>query len=100
MAAGLPDSRVHEDVRVHLEGAAALLDKALAPGVFNVVLEPGAQRPVVPGVGKAPVYIASREDEAPGLAQAGYHVHGLVSMLHSHYVLSLFNIPVFYQIPA
>ena len=83
MAAGLPDPGVHEYVRVHLEGAAALLDKALAPGVLNVVLKPCPEGSVVPSIGEAAVNIAAGEDKPPGLAQAGYHVHGLLSMLHS-----------------
>ena len=82
MAAGLPDPGVHEDVRVHLVAVAPLLDEALAPGVLHVVLEPRAQRAVVPGVGKATVNLAAGEDEAAVFAQGDDLVHGFFGVVH------------------
>ena len=83
MAAGLPDPGIHEDVRVHLVAVAPLLDEAFAPGVLHIVLEPRAQRAVVPGVGKAAVDLGACEDEAPALAERNDFVHGFFGVVHS-----------------
>ena len=85
MAAGLPHTGVHENVGVHLVAVAALLDEALAPGVLHVILETGAQRAVVPGVGKAAVDLGPGKDEAAVLAQGDDFVHGFFSVVHIHF---------------
>ncbi len=82
MAAGLPDPGVHQNVGVHLIAVAALLDEALAPGVLHIVLEPGAQRAVVPGVGKAAVDLRAGEYEAAVFAQGDDLVHGFFGVVH------------------
>ncbi len=82
MAARLPHARIHEDVGVDLEAVVPLLDELLAPGVLDVVLEPGAERAVVPGVGKAAVDLGAGEDEAAVFAQGDDLVHGFFGVVH------------------
>ena len=83
VAAGLPDPGVHEDVGVHLEAVVPLLDELLAPGVLYVVLQPGAQGAVVPGIGQAAVDLGAGEDKAPALAEGDDLFHGLFRVVHS-----------------
>ena len=67
VAAGLPDTGIHQDVGVDLIAVAALLNEALAPGVLHVVLQPGAQRAVVPGVGQTAVDLRTGMNKSSGI---------------------------------
>ena len=82
VAAGLPDAGVHQDVGVHLEAVAALLDEALAPGVLDVVLQPRAEGTVVPGVGQAAVNLGAGEDETAVFAESDDLIHRFFGIVH------------------
>ena len=71
MAACLPYSGVHEDIRVDLIAVFSLLDKSLSPRVFDVILQPCAEGAVVPSVGKAAVDLGALEDETGRLQVLG-----------------------------
>ena len=75
VSARLPDSRVHENVRVNLVAVSALLNESLAPGVLDVVFHSRAQRTVVPGVRKTAVDVASGKNKASVLAQGDDFFH-------------------------
>ena len=75
MAACLPDSRMHENVRVNFVAVSALLNESLAPGVLDVVLHSCAERAVIPGVRKSAVDVAAGENEASVFTQSDDFFH-------------------------
>ena len=83
MAARLPHSRVHEDIRVNLKAVSALLNESLSPGVLYIVLHSRAERAVVPGVREPAVYVASGEDKAPALAKVYNFFHRFFGVFHN-----------------
>ena len=67
--------RVHDDRRIERDDVVAQLDRLAPPRVFDVALEHGAQRAVVPKAVDAAVDLARLEDEAPALRKRGDLVH-------------------------
>ena len=82
MAACLPYSGVHEDIRVDLIAVFSLLDKSLSPRVFDVILQPCAEGAIVPSVGKAAVDLAAGENEASALTKSDDFIHGFFLIFH------------------
>ena len=87
MAGGHPDLGVHQDGAVQAHIVGALLDKALPPGPFYVVLKLHPQRAVVPGVGQAAVDLAPGVDKAPPLAEGDDGIHGFFRIFHRDSIL-------------
>ena len=75
MAACLPDSRMHENVRVNFVAVSALLNESLAPGVLDIVLHSCAERAVIPGVRKSAVDVAAGENETSVFTQSDDFFH-------------------------
>ena len=82
MAAGLPHTGVHQDVGIHLKAVIPLLDKALPPGVFDIILEPGSQRTIVPSVGQAALNLAALKNKASVFAESYDLFHSFFRVFH------------------
>ena len=78
-----PNSRVHENGGVQPVGVFALLHEPLPPCAFDVVLDLDADGTVIPRVSHAAVDLASREDDAPRLAERHQFLHCDRAVVHN-----------------
>ena len=74
---GLPDHRMHDDRRVEGHDVVAQLDGVAPPGAFDVLLEHGSQRSIIPEAVDAAVDLAGLKDEAAPFRKRGnlFHRH-------------------------
>ena len=85
--------RIHYYGGVKADVVGALLNELLEPRLFNVVLELHAERTVIPGVGKAAVYLAARVDIASRLAEVYDHIKCFFAVFHLNLLHSRGRLP-------
>ena len=91
MTGGNPGLGIHQNGGVEPDVVRVLLNKFFPPGLFYIVLQLNAQRTVIPGVGKAAINLAARENKAPALAQGHKFLHGFLGVLHVFFSFSRFG---------
>ena len=84
MPAGLPDGGVHDDRGVEADDVIAQLRHAAPPEIFDVPLELGAQRTVIPETVDAPVDFGGLENEPPAFAEGDDFLHQFVGFWLGH----------------
>ena len=79
---GYPRLRIHDYCRVKTDVVRALLNEFFEPRLLDVVFELHPERSVIPGVGKASVYLAARVDIASRLAEVYDHIKCFFAVFH------------------